>query len=110
MIFAARAARFFVRGVTERCLHFTMGRTHTIPYEGSGVIFSYNFRFGENNNDPDKSGFSEKKMATYKMKFMFDWGSAVCLWSMNKATEDRFGDYPIDLSKLPISDDLKTDL
>ena len=59
MIFAARAARFFVRGVTERCLHFTMGRTRTIPYEGSGVIFSYNFRFGENNNDPDKSGFVE---------------------------------------------------
>ena len=57
-----KGGALFVRGVTERCLHFTMGRTRTIPHEGSGVIFSYNFRFGENNNDPDKSGFAENDM------------------------------------------------
>lgn len=46
----------------------------------------------------------------YKLKFMFDWGSGVCLWSANKAAKDKFGDYPIDTSELPISQRLKEKL
>lgn len=49
-------------------------------------------------------------MATYKMRFMFDWGSGVCLWSVNQATEEKFSDYPILTSRLPISDKLKNEL
>ncbi len=49
-------------------------------------------------------------MATYKMRFMFDWGSGVCLWSVNQVTEEKFGDYPILTSRLPISDKLKNEL
>lgn len=46
----------------------------------------------------------------YKMKFMFDWGSGVCLWSKNKAAEDKFGEYPITTDKLPVSQELKEEL
>ena len=38
---------------------FHNGADSYYSVRGSGVIFSYNFRFGENNNDPDKSGFDE---------------------------------------------------
>ena len=44
------------------------------------------------------------------MKFMFDWGSGVCLWSVNQATMKKFDGYPIFISKLPISDKLKNEL
>ena len=46
----------------------------------------------------------------YKLKFMFDWGSGVCLWSANKYAEKKFGDYPIFCSDLPISQNLKEKL
>lgn len=46
----------------------------------------------------------------YKLKFMFDWGSGVCLWSANKCAEDKFGDYPIISSELPVSEELKEKL
>lgn len=46
----------------------------------------------------------------YKLKFMFDWGSGVCLWSANKSSKDKFGDYPIESSELPISQELKEKL
>lgn len=49
-------------------------------------------------------------MATYKMKFMFDWGSGVCLWSTNQASITKFENYPIYIPKLPISDKLKNEL
>ncbi len=49
-------------------------------------------------------------MATYKMKFMFDWGSGICLWSTNDATKIKFGNYPISTSDLPISSSLKEEL
>ena len=45
-----------------------------------------------------------------KLRFMYDWGSGVCLWSANKAAEDKFGDYPITTSELPISQRLKEKL
>ena len=50
-------------------------------------------------------------MPKYKMRFMFDWGSGVCLWSDNDQTVTDFGDYPIeDLEKLPISAELAQEL
>lgn len=49
-------------------------------------------------------------MATYAMKFMFDWGSGVCLWSTNQANKTKFNGYPILTSDLPISDKLKNEL
>ncbi len=49
-------------------------------------------------------------MATYTMKFMFDWGSGVCLWSTNGAAMEKFQDYPIFVSQLPVSDKLKNEL
>ncbi len=48
-------------------------------------------------------------MATYTMKFMFDWGSGVCLWSTNQAAKARY-DYPVFSSQLPVSDELKENL
>lgn len=44
-------------------------------------------------------------VATYEMKFMFDWGSGTCVWSVNDAAHERY-DYPVDLAELPISPDL----
>ena len=44
------------------------------------------------------------------MKFMFDWGSGVCLWSTNQAARTKFNGYSIRTSDLPISDKLKKEL
>lgn len=49
-------------------------------------------------------------MAKYKIRFMFEWGSGVCLWSMNEAAALLFEDYPIETDRLPISDGLKEEL
>ncbi len=49
-------------------------------------------------------------MATYKMKFMYDWGSGVCLWCTNHTAKTKFIDYPILTSKLPVSEKLKDEL
>ena len=57
-----------------------------------------------------QTGMSHSIRKMYKLKFMFDWGSGVCLWSANKAAEDKFGDYPIATSELPISQRLKEKL
>lgn len=46
----------------------------------------------------------------YKLKFMFDWGSGICLWSANKNAEEKFGNYPIATDDLPISKELKEKL
>ncbi|MBO5630202.1 MAG: hypothetical protein J5965_14135 [Aeriscardovia sp.] len=48
--------------------------------------------------------------ATYKLKFMFDWGSGICVWSDNDAARTKFNDYPIETDKLPISNGLKETL
>ena len=39
------------------------------------------------------------------MKYMFDWGSGVCLWSTNEAAVKKY-DYSVETSVLPISDRL----
>ncbi len=49
-------------------------------------------------------------MPRYKLKYMFDFGSGVCLWSGDQVTEGFFHDYPIVLEKLPISDEIKAEL
>ena len=49
-------------------------------------------------------------MAIYKMRFMFDWCSGVCLWSMNDASKERFGDYPIETDQIDVSDELRKEL
>ena len=47
-------------------------------------------------------------MPTYKLKYMFDWGSGVCLWSSNDKAKEKFGDYPIEeMEKLPVSAELR---
>lgn len=48
--------------------------------------------------------------ATYKMKFMFDWRSGVCLWADNEAAKTKFNGYPVETCDLPISDGLKATL
>lgn len=44
-------------------------------------------------------------MAKYEFRFMFDWGSGTCVWSANDAARKKF-DYAVELSQLPISDEL----
>lgn len=48
--------------------------------------------------------------ATYKMKFMFDWRSGVCLWADNEAAKSKFNGSPVETCDLPISDGLKATL
>lgn len=50
------------------------------------------------------------KVATYRLKFMYDWGSGVCLWSGNENAYEKFGCYPVFTSQLSISDELKEKL
>jgi len=45
-------------------------------------------------------------VSRYKLKFMYDWGSGVCVWSANTAAKKQFGTYPIETAKLPISQEL----
>ena len=48
-------------------------------------------------------------MATYRLKFMFDWGSGVCLWSENSAAQRRFG-YAVLTSDLPVPLSMQAEL
>lgn len=48
--------------------------------------------------------------ATYRMNFMFDWRSGVCLWADNEAAKAKFNGYPVETCDLPISDGLKATL
>ena len=45
-------------------------------------------------------------MEKYELKFMYDWGSGVCVWSVNDAAKAKFHDYPIETANLPISQEL----
>ena len=44
--------------------------------------------------------------ATYRLRFFFDTGSGICLWSANDAARERF-DYPIELSALPLPETIR---
>ena len=39
--------------------------------------------------------------ASYRLRFYFDTGSNICLWSDNDAARERF-DYPVELRELPL--------
>ena len=54
--------------------------------------------------------FGSAVMAKYKLKFLFDWGSGVCLWCTNQAAKELYGDYPVETSKLAISETTKNEL
>lgn len=40
-------------------------------------------------------------MATFCLRFFFDFGAGTCLWSGNDHTRQQFG-YPVDPAKLPL--------
>jgi hypothetical protein len=40
-------------------------------------------------------------MPTYRLRYFFDPGGGICLWSGNDAAQDRFG-YPVDARSLPL--------
>lgn len=44
----------------------------------------------------------------YVLRFFFDYGGT-CLWAANEPARERFG-YPVELSELPIPDDLRHEL
>jgi len=41
-------------------------------------------------------------MATHRLRFYFDPGSGICLWSGNDAARARFG-YPVEAQSLPLT-------
>jgi hypothetical protein len=41
----------------------------------------------------------------YRLRFFFDHGSGVCLWTANDAAHERFGDYPVPLAALPLAEE-----
>ena len=57
---------------------------------------------------PYDNGDPAGATGVYVMRFFFEWGGD-CLWAANEAARQRFG-YPVDLSKLPIGDELRRDL
>lgn len=44
-------------------------------------------------------------MAKYEMKYMFDFASGVCVWSVNATAREKYG-YPVKAEALPISNEL----
>jgi hypothetical protein len=44
-------------------------------------------------------------MATYLLRYFFDAGSGICLWSANDAAREKF-DYPVELLSLELPEDL----
>jgi hypothetical protein len=38
----------------------------------------------------------------FRLRYVFDAGSGICLWADNNAARERFG-YPVDVDDLPIS-------
>jgi hypothetical protein len=42
----------------------------------------------------------------YRLRFFFDTGSGICLWSDNDAARERF-DYPVPLEALPLPDTIR---
>jgi hypothetical protein len=45
-------------------------------------------------------------MNIYQLRFLFDAGSGVCLWSSNDLAREKFG-YPVELNALPLPQLLK---
>jgi hypothetical protein len=45
-------------------------------------------------------------MATYELRYFFDYGSGICLWSLNEEANKKFG-YPVELEGLGLPSDVK---
>ena len=45
-------------------------------------------------------------MPNYKLRYFFDAGSGICLWSANDSAREKFG-YPIDVSQLNLDENTK---
>ena len=45
-------------------------------------------------------------METYKLRYFFEPGSGICLWSENELARDRFG-YPVELDSLELTSSVK---
>src|SRR5262245_37602511 len=45
-------------------------------------------------------------MARYRLRFFFDPGAGICLWSAYEAAHERFG-YTVDVHSLPLSDETR---
>ena len=45
-------------------------------------------------------------MENYRLRYFFDPGSGICLWSENEAARGRFG-YPVELGDLELTSALK---
>ncbi len=45
-------------------------------------------------------------MENYKLRYFFDPGSGICLWSENDLARDRFG-YPVELDSLELTSSVK---
>jgi hypothetical protein len=41
-------------------------------------------------------------MATYRLRFFFDYGSGICFWAANEATQHQYG-YPVEIDQLPLA-------
>lgn len=46
----------------------------------------------------------------YKIKFFFEWGTDLCLWSGNSAAIERYGICEIPYERIGISDELRLSL
>lgn len=44
--------------------------------------------------------------ALYRLRYFFDTGSGICLWSANDAARERF-DYPVELGRLPLAETIR---
>lgn len=47
-----------------------------------------------------------RHMEIYKLRFSFDAGSGICLWSENELARDRLG-YPVELDSLEVAPSVK---
>ncbi len=43
---------------------------------------------------------------SYRLRYSFDAGSGICLWSLNDSARQQFG-YPVDHGELPLSENTR---
>jgi hypothetical protein len=56
---------------------------------------------------PDQKGRQDPETAgVYRLRFFFDTGSGICLWSANDAAREKF-DYPVPLEALPLPETIR---
>lgn len=45
-----------------------------------------------------------------KLRFFFDAGSGVCMWSADEISREKYGSYPVECNELPLSENLRRKL